>query len=232
MREIVLDTETTGLSPRDDRVIEIGCIELFNHVPTGSVFHTYINPRREIAAEAFNIHGISAEFLEGKPEFADVAVAFNDFIAASPLVIHNAAFDLGFLNSEFDRIGFGKLPPGRAIDTLMIARRKFPGGQNSLDGLCRRFAIDTSQRTLHGAMLDAELLAEVYLELAGGRQRDLALGVLGGAAAGALTPQQSAAQKPARPARPRPLSNLVSLEERKAHAAFIATLHGDPLWNR
>ncbi len=239
MREIVLDTETTGLNPRDDRVIEIGCIELSNHVPTGSVFHSYINPKREIAAEAFNVHGISAEFLMDKPEFSEVAVAFNDFIGAAPLVIHNAAFDLGFINSEFDRIGFGKLPPGRAIDTLMIARRKFPGGQNSLDGLCRRFAIDISARALHGALLDAELLAEVYLELVGGRQRGLALDVPGNAGGNAggdagdpLLAAANSTPGPVRQARARPLSSRISEEEGAAHKAFIATLRGDPIWNR
>jgi len=227
MREVVLDTETTGLDPRDHRIIEIGCIELFNHLPTGVVFHSYLNPKCEIAAEAFNIHGISAEFLADKPVFGDIAVAFNDFIAADPLVIHNAAFDMGFLNSEFDRIGFGKLPPGRSIDTLMIARRKFPGGQNSLDGLCRRFAIDNSSRTQHGAMLDAELLAEVYLELIGGRQQGLALNPLAGQSLRA-----GGAGTPALAGRPTPLAPLLSAEERAAHDAFIAGLGGAPVWGR
>lgn len=227
MREVVLDTETTGLDPRTDRIIEIGCIELFNHVPTGVTFHTYLNPRHEIAAEAFNIHGISAEFLTGKPSFGDIAVAFSDFIADTQLVIHNAAFDLGFLNSEFDRIGFGKLPPGRAIDTLLIARRKFPGGQNSLDGLCRRFAIDISGREQHGALKDSELLAAVYLELIGGAQSGLALETPIRTAIG-LT--RAAVAITSRNARPIPLAPLLSDVERAAHEAFIASLGGAPLW--
>ncbi len=229
MREIVLDTETTGLDPRSDRIIEIGCIELFNHMPTGVTFHTYLNPKRDIAAEAFNVHGISAEFLSGKPLFADVAVAFSSFIAETQLVIHNAAFDLGFLNSEFDRIGFGKLPPGRAIDTLLIARRKFPGGQNSLDGLCRRFDIDISGREQHGALKDSELLAAVYLELIGGAQSGLALDDLSGAVNSGLA-SGAMARVSARPARPVPLSSRLSDAERAAHDAFIGTLGGDPVW--
>ncbi len=228
MREIVLDTETTGLDPRNDRIIEIGCIELFNHVPTGVTFHTYLNPRRDIAAEAFNVHGLSMEFLSDKPVFADMAVAFSNFISDTQLVIHNAAFDLGFLNSEFDRIGFGKLPPGRAIDTLLIARRKFPGGQNSLDGLCRRFNIDTSTRTQHGALVDAELLALVYLELVGGAQSGFDLAAAPVIAGGG----QSAGTAGARPARPLPLAPLITAAEEAAHEAFIATLKGDPVWNR
>lgn len=230
MREIVLDTETTGLDPRSDRIIEIGCIELFNHVPTGVTFHTYLNPKRDIAAEAFNVHGISVEFLSDKPLFGDIAVAFSDFIADTQLVIHNAAFDLGFLNSEFDRIGFGKLPPGRAIDTLLIARRKFPGGQNSLDGLCRRFDIDISGREQHGALKDSELLAAVYLELIGGAQSGLALGEPAGAALSRPGQGATALAPQARPGRPGPLAPLLTEAERTAHNAFIATLGGKPVW--
>ncbi len=230
MREIVLDTGTTGLDSRSDRIIEIGCIELFNHVPTGMTFHTYLNPKRDIAAEAFNVHGISAEFLSDKPLFGDIAVAFSDFIADTQLVIHNAAFDLSFLNSEFDRIGFGKLPPGRAIDTLLIARRKFPGGQNSLDGLCRRFGIDISGREQHGALKDSELLAAVYLELIGGAQSGLALD--GPAGLGQGTPGQTLAglAPQTRPARPSPLAPLLTEAERAAHEAFVTTLGAAPLW--
>lgn len=230
MREIVLDTETTGLDPRNDRIIEIGCIELFNHLPTGAKFHTYLNPKRDIAAEAFNVHGISAEFLIDKPLFGDIAVDFSNFIADAQLVIHNAAFDLGFLNSEFDRIGFGKLPPGRAIDTLLIARRKFPGAQNSLDGLCRRFNIDISGREQHGALKDSELLALVYLELIGGAQSGLALDDHAPARPGAPGQRVSPAAPHGRPARPRPLTPLLTQAERVAHEAFIATLGGDPIW--
>lgn len=226
MREIVLDTETTGLDPRSDRVIEIGCVELFNHVPTGEIFHTYLNPKREIAAEAFNVHGISAEFLSGKPLFGDVAAAFSAFIADSQLVIHNAAFDLGFLNSEFDRIGFGKLPPGRAIDTLLIARRKFPGAQNSLDGLCRRFNIDISDRELHGALKDSHLLAAVYLELIGGAQSGLALD------GPSAIPHMPGVTPGFAATRPAPLPPRLSDAENAAHEAFIASLGGDTIWRR
>ncbi|HEX4890379.1 MAG TPA: DNA polymerase III subunit epsilon [Alphaproteobacteria bacterium] len=230
MREIVLDTETTGLDQRNDRIIEIGCIELFNHVPTGVTFHTYLNPRRDIAAEAFNVHGISAEFLSDKPQFGDIAEAFSEFIADTQLVIHNAAFDLGFLNSEFDRIGFGKLPPGRAIDTLLIARRKFPGAQNSLDGLCRRFNIDISDRELHGALKDSQLLAAVYLELIGGAQSGLAFDDPAGAKQAVTADGSPAAVL--RPGRPAPLAPLLKEAELMAHEAFIATLGGNPLWKR
>lgn len=229
MREIVLDTETTGLNSRVDRIVEIGCVELLNHVPTGEIFHAYINPKHEVAAEAFAIHGLSEEFLADKPVFGDIANSLSEFLADVPLVIHNAAFDLGFLNAEFDRIGYGQLPPGRGIDTLLIARRKFPGGKNSLDGLCSRFNIDNSSRTHHGALLDAELLAEVYLELVGGRQRDLSFDPMTAAADGASTPTKGV---PKRAARPNPLPPRVTKAEREAHEAFIATLDGDPIWNR
>ncbi len=229
MREIVLDTETTGLDPRNDRIIEIGCVELFNHVPTGVTFHTYLNPKREIAAEAFNVHGISGDFLSDKPQFGEIAVAFSGFIADTQLVIHNAAFDLGFLNSEFDRIGFGKLPPGRAIDTLLIARRKFPGAQNSLDGLCRRFNIDISDRELHGALKDSHLLAAVYLELVGGAQAGLALDnpAAGQDQAAGTGSMAGAAMRPGRPA---PLPSLLTEAENAAHKAFVAEFGGEPIW--
>jgi len=231
LREIVLDTETTGLDPRSDRIIEIGCIELFNHIPTGEIFHSYLNPKREIAAEAFNVHGISEEFLSDKPQFGEIAVAFSNFIADSQLVIHNAAFDLGFLNSEFDRIGFGKLPPGRAIDTLLIARRKFPGAQNSLDGLCRRYSIDISDRELHGALKDSHLLAAVYLELTGGAQTGLALDdAAGGRQMAAQSGMPGASG--GRPTRPAPLPALLTETENAAHEAFIAALGSEPIWKR
>lgn len=226
MREIVLDTETTGLDPRSDRVIEIGCVELFNHFPTGKIFHTYLNPKREIAEEAFNIHGLSAEFLADKPLFGDIAEAFSAFIADSALVIHNAAFDMGFLNAEFDRIGFGKLPPGRATDTLLIARRKFPGGQNSLDGLCRRFNVDNSDRQLHGALKDAHLLAAVYLELIGGAQSGLALEL----GARTVSDQPGRGESAPRAPRPNPLPSRLTEAERLAHEAFVAGLSGKVLW--
>ncbi len=176
MREIVLDTETTGLDPATgDRVVEIGCVELVNHIPTGQVWHQYLNPERDMPAGAYAVHGLSQEFLSDKPLFVDLAGDFLGFIAAADLVIHNASFDLGFLNAELNAVKRESIPMARAIDTLALARRKNPGGQNSLDALCRRFGIDNSKRTKHGALLDAELLAEVYLELIGGRQTGFAL---------------------------------------------------------
>ncbi len=171
MREIVLDTETTGLDPfRGHRVIEIGCVELINKIPSGEYYHVYVNPQRDVPQEAFNVHGIATDFLQDKPLFKEVADAFIEFIAEDPLVIHNAGFDMKFLNYELDQLGKAILPMERAVDTLTMARRKFPGSPSSLDALCRRFSIDLSSRTKHGALLDSELLADVYLELCGGRQ--------------------------------------------------------------
>ena len=173
MREIVVDTETTGLSPAaGHRVIEIGCLELVNHVPTGSIFHEYLNPERRVPEEAVQIHGLTDEFVATKPLFESVADAFLEFVAESRLIIHNAEFDLGFLNAELVRAGRGTLR-NSVVDTVALARKKYPGGQANLDALCRRFNIDNSERTKHGALLDAELLAEVYLELIGGRQPGL-----------------------------------------------------------
>lgn len=174
MREIVLDTETTGVNPlQGDRIAEIGCVELFNHLPTGKTYHVYINPDRDMPDEAARIHGLTNEFLADKPVFSTIVDMFLDFIADTPLVIHNAPFDMGFLNMELTRHGFKNLAPSRAIDTLPMARRKFPGAPASLDALCKRFGVDNSARDYHGALLDAQLLAEVYLELCGGRQPDL-----------------------------------------------------------
>ena len=174
MREIVMDTETTGLSPDEGhRIVEIGCVELFNHVPTGKVYHQYINPERDMPTEAFEVHGLSEERLSKEPVFAEIADAFVEFIGDAKLVIHNASFDMKFLNAELKWHGKPQLDYDRAIDTLAIARRKFPGAQASLDALCRRFNIDNSARELHGALLDSEILADVYLELIGGRQPDL-----------------------------------------------------------
>ena len=181
MREIVLDTETTGFNPHEgDRIVEIGGVELFNHMPTGRHYHQYINPQRDMPEDAFRVHGLSEEFLRDKPVFADIAGAFVDFVGDAKLVIHNAKFDMTFLNAELSWVQRPKLPDDQAIDTLEIARRKYPGAQNSLDALCRRFGIDNSARTLHGALLDSEILAEVYLELLGGRQPDFALSVQSG----------------------------------------------------
>ena len=176
MREIVLDTETTGLDPASGhRVVEIGCVELINHIRTGNYYHTYLNPERDMPREAENVHGLSAIFLADKPLFATIAQSFLEFIDGDPLVIHNAAFDLKFLNAELDVVGLPLINFERAIDTVFMARKKFPGQPASLDSLCKRFAIDLSARTKHGALLDAELLAEVYLELRGGRQSVLGL---------------------------------------------------------
>jgi len=177
MREIALDTETTGLNPKGgDRVVEIGCVEMINHVATDKTFHVYINPERDMPDGAFRVHGLSEEFLCKHAVFAKVADDFLDFIGDDPLVIHNVQFDIGFLNAELERLGKAKLDVARTIDTIPMARKKFPGAGASLDALCRRFGIDNSNRQLHGALLDAELLAEVYLELNGGRQTGLGLG--------------------------------------------------------
>jgi len=169
MREIVLDTETTGFEPmQGDRIVEIGAVELYNHVPTGQTYHQYINPEREMPQEAFEVHGLGDEFLADKPKFAQIGQAFLDFVQDSTLVIHNAAFDMKFLNAELKWMNLPLLPMSQALDTLDIARKRFPGSPASLDALCRRFNIDNSSRTLHGALLDSEILAEVYLELIGG----------------------------------------------------------------
>jgi DNA polymerase-3 subunit epsilon len=229
MREIVIDTETTGLEPADGhRVVEIGAIELFNHVPTGRVFHSYINPEREMSAEAIQVHGLTTTFLQDQPVFAEVVDAFLEFLAsdgdANPapakLVIHNAAFDLAFLNHELKRAG-RPLLDGEHVDTLLLARQRFPGASNSLDALCRRFAVDASVRTRHGALLDSELLAEVYLALIGGRQPDLALVQR---AADALV--ERARERILRPARP----HAPSPAELAAHEAFLAQLTS-PIWH-
>ena len=224
MREIVLDTETTGISPQDGhRLVEIGCLELFNHVATGKFYHTYIDPERDMPEGAFRVHGLSEEFLRGQPKFAEVADAFLEFIGDDPLVIHNASFDIGFLNAELKKIGRAALPMARAIDTLDMARRKFPGSQNNLDALCRRFNVDNSGRTKHGALLDSELLAEVYLELMGGRQPGLVLQADAGGPG-------IAGKRVAREQRPVALPPRLTEEERAAHDAFIATLGEDALW--
>jgi len=216
-REIILDTETTGLDPAaGHRVVEIACLELVNHLPSGRHFQTYINPEREMPAEAFAVHGLSTTFLAGHPVFAAVADEFLAFIADAPLVIHNAEFDLRFLNAELDLLGRAPLPASRAIDTVRMARRRFPGSPASLDALCRRFAIDNSARTKHGALLDAELLAEVYLELLGGREPGLVLAV--------RTSEAEAAAGPALYTKRVPPAHAPAEAERAAHAAFIANL--------
>jgi DNA polymerase-3 subunit epsilon len=224
MREIVLDTETTGLDPvAGHRLVEIGCVELINHLATGQVFHAYINPDRDMPEEAFRVHGLSEEFLRGHPGFGHVAEDFLTFIAESPLVIHNADFDMKFLNWELKTLGLPVLPRERAIDTVAMARRKFPGSPASLDALCRRFAIDNAARTKHGALLDAELLAEVYLELIGGREPGLALAAEGkDRSAAAQTARKDRAARPPRP-------HVPSEDELAAHAEFVSKL-AKPLW--
>lgn len=223
MRQIVLDTETTGLSPNDgDRLVEIGCLEIVNQVATGETFHRYINPERDVPKGAFDVHGLSEEFLRDKPKFAEVADDFLEFIGDDPLVIHNASFDMGFLNHELKQTGRAALAAGRAVDTLLIARKRYPGAQNSLDALCRRFGVDNSNRIKHGALLDAELLAEVYLELMGGRQPGLVLD----ANLDRRKLDIVAVEKRVRPA---PLPPRVTEAERMAHDAFVATLT-EPLW--
>lgn len=224
MREVVLDTETTGLDPdAGDRIVELGAVELVNHMPTGRTFHAYINPERDVPAEAAAVHGLTTAFLADKPVFRAVAGEFAAFLGDARLVIHNAAFDMRFLNAEFGWAGRASLPWARAVDTLELARRRFPGANNTLDALCRRFGVDTSARVKHGALLDSELLAEVYLELMGGRQPDLTLAVV---IAG--TPGGGAAWVPS--PRPRPLPGRLTPAEAAAHAAFVATLGDAPLW--
>lgn len=235
MREIVLDTETTGLAPEDGhRVVEIGCVELVNHMPTGRVWHQYINPERDMPQGAFEVHGLSEAFLADKPVFDAVADAFLEFIGEAPLVIHNAAFDMGFLNAELAWAGRPVLEEARAIDTLAIARRRFPGAPASLDALCRRFGVDNSGRERHGALLDAELLAEVYLELIGGREPGLVFEAAPDAAPGAAVESDALRTTRARPcrARPAPLPARLTEEERRAHTAFIAELGEDAVWKR
>ncbi|MFC3630308.1 DNA polymerase III subunit epsilon [Paracoccus angustae] len=230
MREIVMDTETTGFdADKDDRIVEIGGIELVNHLPTGRTFHVYVNPERPMPKEAFEVHGLGDDFLRDKPKFADIVQGFVDFIGDDArLVIHNASFDMKFLNAELRRLGRPPLPWSRALDTLALAREKFPGSPATLDALCRRFGIDNSNRQLHGALLDSELLAEVYLELIGGRQPDLVLDQPGrGPAAG----PQGAGSGP-RAARPHPLAPRLTEAEAAAHAEFVAKLGETAVWAR
>ena len=226
MREVVLDTETTGLDPADGhRIIEIGCVELIDHFPTGRTLQCYLNPERDMPAEAERVHGITGAFLADKPCFPAVVGELMEFLGDAPLVIHNAGFDLKFLNAELARIDGAPIPPGRAIDTIELAKMKFPGARYSLDELCKRFAIDLSGRSKHGALLDAELLAQVYLELVGGRQKRFILAPTDAAAA---VPDE---MRPAR-IRPEPLSPLLTAEEREAHLAFLAKELGETtIWN-
>ncbi len=217
MREIIIDTETTGLNPQaEDRIVEIGCVELVNYLPTGKVYQQYINPERDMPTEAFSVHGLSEDFLSEHPKFSDIADDFLDFIREDTLVIHNAKFDMGFINAELARLARPAVSMNRAIDTLHMARKKFPGVQVNLDALCRRFQIDTSSRDLHGALLDSELLAEVYLELIGGRQPDLAL-----VENSRIVVKESQGRTVPLAAARNPRVNEASAEELKAHEAFI-----------
>ncbi|PIE14970.1 MAG: DNA polymerase III subunit epsilon [Rhodobacterales bacterium] len=227
MREIVLDTETTGFDPdQGDRIVEIGAVELFNHMPTGNTYHQYINPERSMPEEAFKVHGLGDEFLADKPVFKDIAQEFLDFIQDSKLVIHNASFDMKFLNAELSWVKRPIIPMERSLDTLAIARRKFPGANASLDGLCRRFSIDNSARTLHGALLDSEILAEVYLELLGGRQSGFALNVV--ERRSKTRTDSSWRAKP----RPTPLASKLTKDEIAAHDAFVKEMGDDAIWSK
>lgn len=227
MREIVLDTETTGLSPeKGDRVVEIGCVELINHVPSQNTFQVYLNPERDMDEGAQKIHGLTNEFLIDKPRFEEIAEDFISYIGNSKIIAHNASFDINFLNSELVRVNKDKIPEERVVDTLKIAREKFPGGRNSLDALCKRFLIDNSNRKLHGALLDSELLAEVYLELIGGKEPDLALAVEN------INVDEKENQLVITPSlkRNKELKSRLTEEDQINHKEFIETLKVNPVW--
>jgi DNA polymerase III subunit epsilon len=226
MREIVLDTETTGLDPnKGHRLVEIGAVEISNLIPTGRIFHVYINPERDMPEEAFRVHGLSAEFLAGQKRFIDVADEFLGFVEDAPLIIHNAEFDMGFINAELGRLSKARLGMDRVVDTLTLARRRHPGASNSLDALCSRYGVDASRREKHGALLDATLLAEVYAELMGGRQAGLQLQNEQRATAG------DSGETFLR-VRPAPLAARLSAAEDAAHREFTATLGKAPIWKR
>ena len=228
LREIVLDTETTGFEPEQgDRIVEIGAVELFNHMPTGKTYHQYINPERAMPEDAFKVHGLGDDFLRVQPVFAKIAQDFLDFVQDSRLVIHNASFDMKFLNAELGWLKLPKLPMEQALDTLAIARKKFPGSPASLDALCRRFNIDNAARTLHGALLDSEILAEVYLELIGGRQPDFALAGNSATSVAQGSDTEWRAQKRATPLPPR-----ITEAEQAAHQAMIDSLGDAALWKK
>ena len=228
MREIVLDTETTGFEPdQGDRIVETGAVELFNHMPTGRTYHQYINPERAMPEDAFKVHGLGDEFLRDKPVFAKIAQEFLDFVQDAPLIIHNASFDMKFINAELGWVKLPKIPFEQALDTLAIAHKKFPGSPASLDALCRRFNIDNTARTLHGALLDSEILAEVYLELIGGRQPDFALSEKSTTSAVQSDQSEWRAQK-----RPTPLPPRLTDAENAAHQAMIESLGDASVWKK
>ena len=227
LREIVMDTETTGLDAANgDRLIEVGCIEIVNRIPTGREFHRYLNPERDVHRDAVAVHGLTLEFLKDKPLFKDIAEEFLEFIGDAPLVAHNATFDVGFLNAELERLSRPALRSDRVVDTLMLARRRHPAGPNSLDALCKRYGIDNSKRTKHGALMDSLLLAGVYVELLGERQATLGLGGQNGAEAGAQL--RATAARP----RPQPLPPRLSPAGELAHREFVKTLGPKALWLR
>ncbi len=227
MREIVLDTETTGLTPREGhRIVEIGAVELVNHVPTGRTYHQYINPERDMPAEAFNVHGLSEQFLRKHPVFSEIAAAFLEFVSDGILVIHNAPFDMAFINHELKTLKYEIIPEEQVLDTLALSRKKHPMGPNSLDALCRRYSIDNSNRTKHGALLDAELLASVYLELIGGRQQNLAISQESVEQAQAQVRERQTANP-----RPQPLPSRLTENELAAHDTLVNTLGSAPLWH-
>ena len=226
MREIVLDTETTGLDPAaGHRMVEVACIELSNRLPTGRTFQSYFNPDRDMPEEAFRVHGLSREFLSDKPHFPDQVDAMLEFIGDSPLVIHNAEFDLRFLNAELATLARAPILADRVTDTLLLARRKHPGAPNNLDALCDRYRIDRSKRVRHGALLDAEILVEVYGELTGGRQRSLSFAIV-------ETTRDEERVAAAKRVRPAPLPERSSPAERAAHAALVDTLGESAIWRR
>jgi DNA polymerase-3 subunit epsilon len=229
MREIVWDTETTGFDPESgDRLVEIGAVELDNHMPTGKIYHQYINPERSMPQEAFAVHGLGDDFLRDKPLFKHIAQDFLDFIGDAKIVAHNAKFDMRFINAELKWVGKPLIPMTQSLDTLEIARKKFPGAQNSLDALCRRFGIDNSAREKHGALLDSEILAEVYLELIGGRQPDFALSVVAGKD---VSSRDKGSNQTTVTSRPSPLKSRLTDEETKAHQEFVEKLGSGALWN-
>jgi DNA polymerase-3 subunit epsilon len=229
MREIVWDTETTGFDPESgDRLVEIGAVELFNHMPTGNIYHQYINPERSMPQEAYAVHGLGDEFLADKPVFKSIAHDFLEFIGDARIVAHNAKFDMRFINAELKWVGISPIPVSQSLDTLEIARKKFPGAQNSLDALCRRFGIDNSAREKHGALLDSEILAEVYLELIGGRQPDFTLSVVPN---GEDVSRKIGTSRSAPRNRPEPLKSKLTSEEVNAHQEFVNKLGPDALWN-
>lgn len=231
MREIIFDTETTGLDPKTgDRMVEIGCIEMVGRVETGRTFHAYFNPERDMPIEAERVHGLSAAFLSTKPKFAELADELLAFLGDAPLVAHNAGFDFGFLNAELERIGRAAIDMERMVDTVALARKKHPGAKNSLDALCTRYGIDRSHRVKHGALLDAELLAQVYVELTGGRQ--IGLGLVESETVVTLDVglASTAAVRPDRPARP-PRPHAASAEELERHRTFVAGIK-DAIWTR